>query len=126
MGHTEGDTEGDTMGTRKLDLKEAAAALGITSEAVRRRAKRGTLPSENGEDGRLYVWLPDVSYGGVHGVPDAEVHGGPHAGESEVLLERVEDENDFLRDLEKATSDQARRRLGLPSRRGRGSSKTSE
>ena len=93
------NTAGDTTGTRRLDLKEAAAKLGITSEAVRRRAKRGTLPSETGEDGRLYVWVPDVSHDRVHGVSDS----GPHAGESdnhhlpEALLERFEDENDFLR-----------------------------
>ena len=57
-------TEDDTMGKRRLNLKEAAAEFGITSEAVRRRAKRGTLPSETGEDGRLHVWLPDVSDAG--------------------------------------------------------------
>lgn len=35
-------------------------------------------------------------------------------------------DEDFLRDLEKATSDEARKRLDLPSGRGRGSSRTSE
>src|SRR5215204_5041654 len=128
MPHTEGHTtcytpgymEGETMGTRKLDLKEAAAALGITSEAVRRRAKRGTLPSENGEDGRLYVWLPDVSDSGVHSVSNGEVHGGPHAGGADnyllrdVLLERVEDENDFLRrEVERLHQDLESRREEL-------------
>ena len=92
-----GDTVGNTRGTRRLDLKEAAAELGITSEAVRRRAKRGTLASETGEDGRLYVWLPDESDAGPHG----RVHNRPHAGDAhplpEALLERFEDENEFLR-----------------------------
>src|SRR5215204_3243966 len=118
--HTEGHTEGDTIGTRRLDLKEAAAELGITSEAVRRRAKRGTLPSENGEDGRLYVWLPDVSDSGVHSVSNGEVHGGPHAGGADnyllrdVLLERVEDENDFLRrEVERLHQDLESRREEL-------------
>ncbi len=86
------------MGTRKVDLKEAAVELGITSEAVRRRAKRGTLPSETGEDGRLYVWLPDGSDAGPHAVS----HDGSHAAGdddrlADVLLERFEDENAFLR-----------------------------
>jgi hypothetical protein len=85
-----------------LDLKEAAAELGVTSEAIRRRAKRGTLPSEKGEDGRLYVWVPDVSDKGVHGVSDDRSHGGAHDKVQDtrlpdVLLERFEDENDFLR-----------------------------
>jgi hypothetical protein len=104
-----------------LDLKAAAVELGVTSEAIRRRAKRGTLPSEKGEDGLLYVWVPDVPDGvhdrahgvsdnGVHGVSDGGVHGvsdgrshadgrDGHAssGLPEALLERFEDENGFLR-----------------------------
>ena len=106
MGGTAGNTVGHTAGRRKLDLKEAAAELGVTSEAIRRRAKRGTLTSEKGEDGRLYVWVPDVSDTGVHGgvpsVSDDRPHGGVHDQEQDtrapdVLLERFEDENDFLR-----------------------------
>ncbi len=108
-GHTVDDTVGNTAGRRRLDLKAAAAELGVTSEAIRRRAKRGTLPSEKGEDGLLYVWVPDVSDGvhngsdnGPHGVSDARVHGGSHDQEQgprlpEALLERFEDENGFLR-----------------------------
>jgi hypothetical protein len=110
---TAGNTVGNTEGRRRLDLKAAAAELGVTSEAIRRRAKRGTLPSEKGEDGLLYVWVPDVSDGvhdvsanGAHGVSDGGVHGGVHAGSHdkeqgarlpEILLERFEDENSFLR-----------------------------
>ena len=100
-GDTMGETVGDTGGTRRLDLKAAAAELGITSEAVRRRAKRGTLASETGEDGKLYVWLPDVSDAGPHEGVRGGSHDGPHAGGvyplSEALLERFEDENEFLR-----------------------------
>ena len=107
------DTAVHTVGRRRLDLKEAAAELGVTSEAIRRRAKRGTLPSEKGEDGRLYVWMTDVSARaqdvsdtGSHTVSDNGVHGvydgGAHGGDGDlripdVLLERFEDENDFLR-----------------------------
>ena len=108
---------GHTVGRRRLDLKAAAVELGVTSEAIRRRAKRGTLPSEKGEDGLLYVWVPE-GFDGVHDVsdtkphsdPNARVHGvsegGPHAGAEdqdqgsrlpEALLERFEDENGFLR-----------------------------
>jgi len=38
-----------------VDLKAAAEILDTTTEAVRKRAKSGTLPSTTGEDGRLYV-----------------------------------------------------------------------
>jgi hypothetical protein len=108
-GYMTGDTMGDTAGRRRLDLKTAALEMGVTSEAIRRRAKRGTLPSEKGEDGLLYVWVPAVS-DGVHDVSDNGPHGvsngGVHAGEAddpsashlpEALLERFEDENGFLR-----------------------------
>jgi hypothetical protein len=108
---------GHTAGRRRLDLKAAAVELGVTSEAIRRRAKRGTLPSEKGEDGLLYVWVPDVS-DGVHDVSDTKPHpdpnggvhgvseGVPRAGADhqdqgsrlpEALLGRFEDENGFLR-----------------------------
>jgi hypothetical protein len=109
LGDTADNTTGYTAGRRRVDLKAAAAELGVTSEAIRRRAKRGTLPSEKGEDGLLYVWVPAVPDGlhsafdgGVHGVSD----GGPHAGSPgqdqgrrlpEALLERFENENGFLR-----------------------------
>ena len=104
-----GSTTGNTEGRRRLDLKTAATELGVTSEAIRRRAKRGTLPSEKGEDGLLYVWVPDVSDGvhnssdnGPHGVSGGGPHGGSHDQEQghrvpEALIERFEDENGFLR-----------------------------
>jgi hypothetical protein len=38
-------------------LREAADVLGLTVDAVRKRVKRGTLESERGEDGRVYVFL---------------------------------------------------------------------
>jgi hypothetical protein len=38
-------------------LRDAAAELGLTVDAVRKRVKRETLESERGADGRLYVFL---------------------------------------------------------------------
>jgi hypothetical protein len=40
-----------------LTLRDAAQVLGISKEAIRKRVKRGTLPSDVGEDGRRYVYL---------------------------------------------------------------------
>ena len=66
---------------RCMTLKEAAEFLGSTSEAVRKRAKRGTIPSETGEDGMLYVWVDgrvDAAEGrGTHRV-DATNGKGSH------------------------------------------------
>ena len=54
---------GTRRGTR-LTQREAAEALGVSVEAIRKRVKRGTLRSEKGEDGRRHVYLdaaPDVA-----------------------------------------------------------------
>jgi hypothetical protein len=45
------------MTRQRLDLREAAEVLGATVDAVRKRVQRGSLDSEKGEDGRVYVWL---------------------------------------------------------------------
>jgi hypothetical protein len=42
------------------------------------------------------------------------------------LIDPEHTDEDFLRDLEKASSDEARKKLGLPSAPDRGSTKTSE
>ena len=49
---------GGTAGvTRRVTMADAARALGISKEAVRKRVQRGTLRSAVGEDGRRYVYL---------------------------------------------------------------------
>src|SRR5215212_2208892 len=48
---------GERVPRRRLNSKEAADALGISVDAVRMRARRGTLEAEHGANGRLYVWL---------------------------------------------------------------------
>ena len=44
------------MTKQRLDMRSAADALGISVDAVRMRARRGSLESEH-RDGRLYVWV---------------------------------------------------------------------
>src|SRR4051812_12264490 len=41
-----------------LSIAEAASALGLTTEAVRTRIKRGRLESRRGNDGRTLVLVP--------------------------------------------------------------------
>jgi hypothetical protein len=49
---------GPTRGpTRRLTLREAADLLGISKEAVRKRAIRGSLRTDKDADGRVYVYL---------------------------------------------------------------------
>ncbi len=41
----------------RLPVGEAAAALGVTRDAIHKRIRRGTIEYDTGEDGRLYVYI---------------------------------------------------------------------
>ena len=43
---------------RRVTLREASELLGVSREALRKRAKRGTLRSDKDPDGTVYVYLP--------------------------------------------------------------------
>jgi hypothetical protein len=58
------------MAGQRVDLQTAAELLGISSDAVRKRAKRGTIPYETGVDGKLYVWVDEASPGETDDYPD--------------------------------------------------------
>ena len=47
-------------GTR-VTVYEAADALGVTVDAIRKRIQRGTIPHERHEDGRVYVLLDEAA-----------------------------------------------------------------
>jgi hypothetical protein len=44
----------------RLTLRQAAAVLGLSESAIRKRVERGTLSSDKGPDGRRYVYLNTV------------------------------------------------------------------
>lgn len=48
-----------TTSYRRVTVQEAARILGITPEAVRSRAQRGTLVKEKDRDGTVYIRLDD-------------------------------------------------------------------
>ena len=90
------------MGRRRVDLKEAAELLDSTTEALRKTAKRGTLDSETGEDGWLYVWV-DARVEDDPDRVDSRVDEGDDRVATEVgeardqLIERMAGEIDHLR-----------------------------
>jgi hypothetical protein len=45
---------------RRLTLAEASEILGISKDGVRMRVRRGTLPSEKGEDGKVFVFVDNM------------------------------------------------------------------
>jgi hypothetical protein len=94
------------MGRRRVDLQTAAQLLGISSDAVRKRAKRGNIDYETGEDGRLYVW---VDTGETEDYPSSEgisgTEGGLHHVHNE-LVELVEELRERVRFLERQVEEE--------------------
>ena len=76
-----------------MDLKEAAETLGVTSKAVRKRVRRGTIASEKHEDGRVLAWVDVGSDSGSDGGYDERVGRG--------YDELSEEVRDRVRSLEK-------------------------
>jgi hypothetical protein len=68
-GRTFGRTEGGCVSGRWVDLREAAELLGTSTEAVRKRAARGSLRSDR-QDGRVLVWVDE---GRTEGGREAQV-----------------------------------------------------
>ncbi len=55
--------DGDETTTGRYTVHEAAMMLGLSVDAVRKRAERGTLKREKGEDGAVYVILDSTQTG---------------------------------------------------------------
>jgi hypothetical protein len=77
---------GARRGAHRTTLAEAAELLGISKGAVRQRVRRGSLRSEKGEDGRVYVYV-DPSADDVH-------HRTAH--NEDVLVEELRDRIRYL------------------------------
>ncbi len=57
----EGRTGADRGADERLSLRQAAARLGVSESAIRKRVERGTLRSDKGPDGRRYVYLDTMA-----------------------------------------------------------------
>ena|SRR5215208_7212741 len=83
----------------RVSVSEAATRLGVTPDAVRQRIRRGTIEYDKTEDGRYYVYLT--------------AHDSRRDGVQKTLIERLHDENEFLRrELERVMD--LRREYRLP------------
>jgi hypothetical protein len=77
----------------RLTLRQAAAALGVSESAIRKRVERGTLRSDKGADGRRYVY--------VDAVTDSVADEGEDASttrEHDALISELRAHNDTLRE----------------------------
>ncbi len=92
------------MTRRRVTTREAAEALGISVEAVRKRIERRQLDHER-EDNRVYVYLDDDRTESGH---DVEGEG------AEALVESLQDQVVYLREqlaAERRANDENRRLL---------------
>jgi hypothetical protein len=55
------------MARQRFTVDQAATILGISTDAVRKRARRGTLESEKDANGTVYVWLDGSAPTGAPG-----------------------------------------------------------
>jgi len=72
------------------------------------RVKRGTLPSEKGEDGRVYVWVNDN--------PDGDPNTVPPEPQVEAWRELLDELRDRVRSLEESNRENRRIIAALTSR----------
>ena len=87
---------GQDNGTLRVTIREAAARLGVTEAAIRKRIQRGSLDKEMGSDGRVYVYL-DLSPNLSH--PESQIHRDPLVEE---LIDELRDRVAYLeRSLER-------------------------
>ena len=81
----------DEVEDKRVTIREAALLLGVSEGAVRKRVDRGTLRSDKGKDGRVYVYLSDGGDGGYdNGVDASSTH------ESNPLISEMRSRIDFL------------------------------
>jgi hypothetical protein len=85
-------------GARRVTLAEAGELLDISKGAVRQRVRRGTLRSEKGDDGRVYVYV-DTSADDVQ-------HSARH--ERDELVQALRDQVEDLRRERDEWREQAR------------------
>ena len=81
------------MTDERLTLRQAAARLGVSESAIRKRVERGTLRSHKGPDGRRYVYLDPVADTTADKWADKSATGEPGA-----LISELRAHNDTLRE----------------------------
>jgi len=84
----------------RLTLRQAAARLGVSESAIRKRVERGSLRSDKGPDGRRYVYL-DPGASASFAVADEGADEGADTsatGERDALISELRAHNGTLRE----------------------------
>ncbi len=94
-------------GKERVTVTDAAALLGTTEGALRKRIARGTLPHERDAEGRVWVLLD----AGTHRADAGQQTGHPPG--QDAYKELVEELRDRVRSLEEANRENRRIIAGL-------------
>ena len=93
---------GRAPSSKRLSVYEAAKALGVTVDAIRKRIQRGTIPHERGDDGRVWV-LMDASSIKPDNVQDI------YRAASDELVDELREQIGHLREILREEHDARRR-----------------
>jgi hypothetical protein len=107
------DNTPDMSGTKPdngLDIAEAAARLGVSSETVRKRLQRGKLKGFKADDGSWRVVLPGVDNGPDSPGQQSRTRQDIPPDSSAALVTALREEVGFLREQLRARDDQLRAR----------------
>src|SRR5215203_3536132 len=91
----EGHTDRPSPDLDRLTVAEAADALNISQDAVRKRIARGTIPHDRDESGRVYVYLPSSET--VRKTDQAAVQDDATKTVQDAYVRSLEDQIAFLR-----------------------------
>jgi len=100
----------------KLTVPEAAARLGMSENALRKRIQRGTIEHDKDEDGRVFVYLSPETSPTMTDQADDQATGqatnqvDDRAGDQPRLIERLENEVEYLRREVEDWKDESRRK----------------
>src|SRR5215212_8410867 len=100
----------------RVTVPEAAARLGMSENALRKRIQRGTIEHDKDEDGRVFVYLapemPPTMPDQADDQADSQVtnQAGDHVADQHRLIERLENEVEYLRREVEDWKDESRRK----------------
>ena len=107
-GWTRTDTSWTEAG-RWLNVRQAASVLGASSDAIRKRIARGTLPSRKLPDGSVQVRLDVDQPGGATEAGRASDKRSAEGGRREELVESLQEQVRYLREVLNEERDARRR-----------------
>src|SRR5215211_8544896 len=91
----EGNTDRPSPDLDRLTVAQAADALSISQDAVRKPIARGTIPHDRDESGRVYVYLSPSET--VHKTDQDTVHDDATKTVQDAYIRSLEDQIAFLR-----------------------------